>query len=66
MQPLQELENHFAGPEIQVAGGFVSEQNGRFSHQSAGKHHPLLFTAGKFSSAVGSTGLKSDLIQPLQ
>ena len=52
MQPLQKLENHFAGPEIQVAGRFVGEQNGRFSHQSTGEHHPLLFAAGKFSGAM--------------
>ncbi len=43
MQTVQEFENHFAGPEIEVAGGFVGQQDGRVAHQGAGQHHPLLF-----------------------
>ena len=29
MQAFQQFENHFAGPEIQVAGGFIGEQHRR-------------------------------------
>ena len=43
VEPFQQLEDHFAGPEIQVSGGFIGEQNGRFSDQRAGENHPLLF-----------------------
>ena len=66
MQAFQKLENHFAGPEIQVAGRFVGEQDGRLSDEGPGKDHPLLFTSGKFPGTVRRPGSKSNLIQPLQ
>ena len=45
VQVFQQLKDHLAGPEIQVAGRLIGEQNTGLSHQSAGQHHPLLFSA---------------------
>ncbi len=52
METLQKLENHFPGPEIEVASGFVGEQNLRPSDQCTGQYDPLLFSARKFTGAV--------------
>src|ERR1017187_4600630 len=52
MQTFQELENHFPGPEIEVARGFVGEQNLRLSDKRTGQHDPLLLAARKFTGAV--------------
>src|SRR5215467_15108321 len=52
MQAFQKMENHFAGPEIQVAGRFVREQYGRPSHQGAFKDHPSLLTDRQFPRNV--------------
>jgi hypothetical protein len=46
MQAFQKIEDHLAGPEVEVSGRFVGEQNGRFSHQGASQHDALLFTPG--------------------
>jgi hypothetical protein len=46
MQARQQIEDHFGGPEIEVAGGFVGKQNGRLSNQSPGQHDALLFAPG--------------------
>ena len=42
MQIFKQFEDHFAGPEIEVAGGFVRQQSRRLSHQGARKHDALL------------------------
>ena len=44
VQAFEQLEDHFAGPEIEVAGRLIGEQNGRPAHQGPGEHHPLLFS----------------------
>jgi hypothetical protein len=46
MQAFQKIEDHLAGPEVEVSGRFVGEQNRRFSHQSPRQHHALLFSSG--------------------
>ena len=52
VQTFQELEDHLPGPEIQVPGRLVGEQNRRLAHQRAGQHDPLLLSARKFTGAV--------------
>src|SRR4051794_9995598 len=42
VQTSQELENHLARPEVQISGGFVGNQYGRFADQGTGEHNPLL------------------------
>ena len=66
MQSVQKIEDHFAGPEVEIAGGFVGEQERRISDQSAGQHHSLLFAPGEFPGAVRGAGLQAGLIQPRQ
>src|ERR1700688_450253 len=46
MQLVQKAHDHLAGTEIEVAGGFVSEQYFRIAHQGACQNHPLLLPAG--------------------
>ena len=46
MQVVEQLKDHFAGPEIEVAGGLVGQQNAGVAHQGARQDHPLLFAAG--------------------
>jgi hypothetical protein len=46
MQTFQKLEDHFAGPEIQVAGWFIGQQNGGYSHEGSGQHNTLLLSSG--------------------
>src|SRR5215469_15564222 len=42
MQAFQQFENHFAGPEIEIARRFVGEQDGRLPDQRASQHDSLL------------------------
>jgi hypothetical protein len=46
MQAFQKIEDHFTGPEVEVSGGFVGEQHGRFTHQGAREHDALLLSPG--------------------
>jgi len=52
MQICQEFENHFPGPEIEVARGFIGKQNLRTAHQRPGQHDALLLSTGKLTGAV--------------
>ena len=45
MQVLEQTHDHLAGPEIQVAGGLVGQQNAGIAHQGPGQNHALLFSA---------------------
>ena len=54
MQIGQEIDNHLAGPEIQIPGWLVGQQNGGIADQGAGQNHPLLFAAGQLSRAMRS------------
>jgi len=46
MQACQKVEDHFAGPEVEVAGRFVGEQDGGLADQSPGEHDTLLLPPG--------------------
>ena len=46
MQTFQKIEDHFAGPEVEVSGRFVGQQDGRFADQGPRQHNPLLFAPG--------------------
>jgi hypothetical protein len=43
VKTLEEFENHLAGPEVQVPGGFIGKQDGRLAHQCPGEDGALLF-----------------------
>ena len=46
VQAFQEIEDHFAGPEVEVPGRLVGKQNGGFANQSSSQHNALLFAPG--------------------
>src|SRR5579884_2575660 len=52
MQILQQAHDHFAGPEVQVAGGLVSQQNFGVTDQGARENDALLLAPRQFSRAV--------------
>ena len=60
----QQLKNHLAGPEIQVAGRLIGKQYTGLSHKGACQHDTLLFSARQFTRAVQSPRAKADFIQP--
>src|ERR1017187_4208006 len=64
VQLLQQLENHLAGPEVQVAGRLVGQQNAGFSNKRTGQHDALLFPARQFTRAVRCPRLQPHLMQP--
>ena len=39
------IEDHLAGPEIEISRGFVGEQNGRPTDQGTSQNDSLLFPA---------------------
>ena len=45
VQILQQGHDHFAGPEVQVPGRLVGEQDRRVTDQGAGQHNPLLLAS---------------------
>ena len=57
VQVCEQRDDHFARPEIQVAGGFVGEQDGRIANQGPGNSDPLLLSSRKFARAVCGTVL---------
>jgi len=45
VQVFQKFEDHFARPEIQIAGGLIGEQYAGLPHQRPSQHDPLLLSA---------------------
>jgi len=64
MQTFQTNEDHFAGPEAEVAGGFAGQQDKGFTHQSPCQHDALLLAPGSFPCAVYGARVKPNFIQP--
>jgi len=52
MQVFEQGNNHFARPEIEVAGGLVGKQNSWLTGQGPGESDTLLLAAGKFARTV--------------
>ena len=49
MQARNQRENRFRRLAIQVAGGFIRQQQLGSSDECAGQSHPLLLSAGKLA-----------------
>jgi hypothetical protein len=52
MQILQQIHDHLAGPEVEIAGGFVGQKDVGVSHQRARQHDALLLPTRKLTGAV--------------
>ncbi len=64
MQGAQEIEDHLSGPEIQIPGWLVGQQNRRVSDQGARQYDSLLLASGQFPRTMPSACSKSYLLQP--
>jgi hypothetical protein len=54
MQIGQEIEDHLSGPEVQIPGWLVGQQNRGIGDQGTGKRDPLLFAPGQLSGTMPS------------
>ena len=52
MQILEQIHDHFASPEIEIASGFVGQKNARIADQRACQHDSLLLSARKLTRAM--------------
>ena len=52
MQILEQIHDHLAGPEVEIASGFVGQKNARVADQRAGQYDSLLFSARKLTRAM--------------
>jgi hypothetical protein len=49
VQPLDQIEDHIRRLSIEIAGGFICQQQHRFGDQRSRQTHPLLFAATQFA-----------------
>jgi hypothetical protein len=52
MQILEQIHDHFAGPEIEIARGFVSQKNTGVAHQRAGQNDSLLLATRQLTRTM--------------
>ncbi len=45
VEVFQKIEDHCAGPEVEISRRLVGQKNGRLANQSARQNHTLLFAA---------------------
>src|SRR5579864_7564531 len=63
MQIVEEAKNFLSGGGVEVAGGFVAQQNGRAKNESAGDGHALALAAGKLVGTMVRADLESHALQ---
>ena len=63
MQVAEDSHDFLAGLAVQVAGGFIRQDNGRILGQSPGYRHSLLLAPGQFVRAVFDTVGQAYFIQ---
>ena len=51
----QQVADALAGMAVEVAGGFIGEQHGRFGNKGTGNRHALLLATGQLARVVGQT-----------
>ena len=61
----QQTGDFVAGVCVEVAGGFVGQDERGLSHQGAGNRHTLLFATGELVRAVGHPGCGRPGLWPL-
>ena len=64
MEALDQLENRFGAPLIQIPGGLIRQEQHRLIYQCARDRHALLFPAGKLRGALPRATGKPHLAQP--
>jgi len=64
MQILEQIHDHLAGPEVEIAGRFVGQKDARVADQRAGQNDSLLLSARKLTRAMLSAVSQANLIQP--
>jgi hypothetical protein len=52
MQILEQVHDHLAGPEVEIARGLVDQKNARVADQRASQYHSLLFSARKLTRTM--------------
>jgi hypothetical protein len=52
MQILEQVHDHFAGPEVKVAGRLVCQKNAGVTDQRAGQYDSLLFSTRQLTRAM--------------
>jgi hypothetical protein len=52
MQILEQIHDHLAGPEVEIARGFVGQKDAGIAHQRARQYDSLLFSARKLTRAM--------------
>ena len=62
---LKQAQHVGAGLAVQVASGFISQDNGRFGYQGAGNRHALLLAAGKVVGHILEFVLKAQHLHDL-
>ena len=63
IEPIHELENFFRGSFVQIAGGFVGDQDRRIGDNSPRDRDPLFLPAGKLAWIVVHSLSQSDNAQ---
>jgi hypothetical protein len=63
VQVAEEAEDFQAGGRVQIAGGFIGEQNARLVDESAGDGGALHLTAGELSRHVPQAVTQADPFQ---
>ena len=64
MQILEQVHDHFAGPEVEIASGFVGQKHARVADQRASQYDSLLLPARKLTRAMLSAVSQAHFIQP--
>ena len=59
----EHVDNLLAGAAVQVAGGFVGEEDGGFLDEGAGDADALLLAAGEFGGLVAHPVAEADALQ---
>ncbi len=62
---LEQISNFLAGAKVEIAGGFVGQEQGRLIHQGPRNSHALPLAAGKLAGEVCRPAFKADAAEKL-
>jgi hypothetical protein len=64
VQSLHQLKNHDCVSLIEISGGFIGQQQGRFLHKSASYRHALLLPSGQLPRTLRGSCFQADFLEP--